>query len=225
MLVVRFRHVFVAAPPATLIARDVDVTFGRQTVLAGVDLTVAPGARVGIVGPNGSGKSTLLKVMSGALRPDRGEVTATPPTATIGYLAQEPERRADETVRAFIARRTGVAGAQRALDASTAALAAGDAGADDAYAAAFDRWLALGAVDVETRAGEQAADLGLPASVLDQTTSPPMTPIALSASPARTSARPKRQLAKLGFNAVALSNAAIDSPCRPMKVSTNPRCS
>ncbi len=161
---------FVSAPPSTLIARDVEVTFGRQAVLAGVDLTVAPGARVGIVGPNGSGKSTLLKVLSGALRPDRGQVSATPPTATVGYLAQEPERRADETVRAFIARRTGVAAAQQVLDGATAALAAGEAGADDGYADALDRWLALGAADLDSRAGEVAADLGLPGAVLDQST-------------------------------------------------------
>jgi len=161
---------FVATSPTTLIARDVEVTFGRQAVLAGVGVTVAPGARVGIIGANGSGKSTLLRVLSGALRPDSGDVSATPPSATIGYLAQEPERRADETVRAFVARRTGVAAAQQALDNATVALAAGDRGADDAYAEALDRWLALGAADIDTRASEVAADLGLPDSVLDQST-------------------------------------------------------
>ena len=35
-------------------------------------------------------------------------VTVSPPDATIGYLPQEPERRPDETVRQFLARRTGV---------------------------------------------------------------------------------------------------------------------
>ena len=41
-------------------------------------------------------------------------VTVSPPDATIGYLPQEPERRPDQTVRQFLARRTGVGrGGQR----------------------------------------------------------------------------------------------------------------
>ena len=45
---------------------------------------------------------------------------------------QEPERRHGETVAAYLARRTGVAEANAAFEAATAALAAGDAGADGA---------------------------------------------------------------------------------------------
>lgn len=41
------------------------VEYGQTTVLAGIDLVVAPGEVVGIVGPNGSGKSTLLGALSG----------------------------------------------------------------------------------------------------------------------------------------------------------------
>ena len=39
------------------------------TILDAVDLTVAPGHRIGIVGPNGVGKSTLLRVLAGQLPP------------------------------------------------------------------------------------------------------------------------------------------------------------
>src|SRR5262245_34049053 len=152
-----------AAPPATLVARGVDVAFGRRTVLAAVDVTVGPGARVGVIGPNGAGKSTLLKVLAGRVTPDAGAVTTSPRTATVGYLAQEPERRADETVAAMLARRTGVADAHTALDAATAALAAGEAGAEERYTDALDRWLALGAADFDGRVEEVAADLGLAA--------------------------------------------------------------
>lgn len=42
------------------------------TALAGVSLTIAKGARVGLTGANGAGKSTLLAVMAGVLRPTHG---------------------------------------------------------------------------------------------------------------------------------------------------------
>jgi ABC-type multidrug transport system fused ATPase/permease subunit len=43
-------------------------------VLGGVDLTIAKGARIGIVGPTGSGKSTLLDLVMGLLEPSAGEI-------------------------------------------------------------------------------------------------------------------------------------------------------
>lgn len=46
----------------------------RHEVLAGVDLVVGMGDLVAVVGPNGSGKTTLLRCVTGALRPDGGEV-------------------------------------------------------------------------------------------------------------------------------------------------------
>ena len=48
---------------------------GRQ-VLAGADLALLPGERLGLTGPNGCGKSTLLHLLVGLLRPDDGEVWA-----------------------------------------------------------------------------------------------------------------------------------------------------
>jgi ATPase subunit of ABC transporter with duplicated ATPase domains len=64
-------------------------------------------------------------------------------------------------VAAFLARRTGVAQAQHAMDTAAEALGAGSAGADDTYAAALDRWLALGGADLDERAGAVADDVGL----------------------------------------------------------------
>ncbi len=49
---------------------------GNQTieVLKNVNLTVPPEAIIGLIGASGSGKSTLLNIISGILKPDRGQV-------------------------------------------------------------------------------------------------------------------------------------------------------
>ncbi|MEV0429422.1 ABC-F family ATP-binding cassette domain-containing protein [Micromonospora sp. NPDC050495] len=146
---------------ATLIAKDLTAGHGDRLLFTDLDLVVAPGDVIGLVGVNGAGKSTLLRTLA-ALQPlEQGSVALNPPAATVGYLPQEPERRPGETVRDFLARRTGVSAAQSALDAATEALTAGAAGADDAYATALERWLDLGGADLDERAEQVAAELGL----------------------------------------------------------------
>ncbi|WP_374302998.1 ABC transporter ATP-binding protein [Ferrovibrio sp.] len=49
-------------------------TAGPVNILRGIDLTVQPGERIGIVGPSGSGKSTLLAVLAGLERVSGGRV-------------------------------------------------------------------------------------------------------------------------------------------------------
>ena len=151
---------------ATLVASDVTVVRGPLVVLDSVSLTVAPGARLGVVGPNGVGKSTLLACLAGHLVPDAGRVTLSPPTANVGLLPQEPERLAGESVQAFLLRRTGVTAAQAALDTATDALTLGSPGADDAYSTALERWLDLGGADLEQRTEEVCAGLGLSPALL-----------------------------------------------------------
>lgn len=65
--------------PTTAEANDHRVHYhgGRArsfAALTGIDLTIEPGDRVGIVGPNGAGKTTLLRVIAGIFRPSFGEV-------------------------------------------------------------------------------------------------------------------------------------------------------
>ncbi|MEV7085041.1 ABC-F family ATP-binding cassette domain-containing protein [Streptomyces sp. NPDC093085] len=155
---------------ATLVAKDLAAGHGDRSLFSGLDLVVAPGDVIGLVGANGAGKSTLLRLLAGLDTPEHGDVRLSPPTAAVGHLPQEPERRAGESVREFLGRRTGVTAAQTALDEATQALVDGAPGADDAYAAGLERWLALGGADLDERAEETAATLGLTVG-LDQ----PMT--------------------------------------------------
>ena len=55
-------------------AEAVSKRFGGFTALAGVDFSIGPGERVGLIGPNGSGKSTFVGCASGSLRNDDGAV-------------------------------------------------------------------------------------------------------------------------------------------------------
>ncbi|HYN95709.1 MAG TPA: ABC-F family ATP-binding cassette domain-containing protein [Pilimelia sp.] len=146
---------------ATLIARDLTAAHGDRVLFAGLDLVVAPGEVTGLVGANGAGKSTLLRLLAGLLPAERGSLQLSPPTATIGYLPQEPERRPGESIRDVVGRRTGVTAAQQAMDSAAQGLADGRPGADDAYATALDRWLALGGADLDERAEQVTRELGL----------------------------------------------------------------
>jgi ATPase subunit of ABC transporter with duplicated ATPase domains len=143
--------------PGSLAARDISKSFAAVQVLDRVSLVVSPGDRIGIVGPNGIGKSTLLRVLAGLEQPDAGQVVS---SGAVGYLPQEPETRPGESVRDYLARRTGVQAAEQAMDALAARLAA-EPQLAGAYSDALDRFLALGAEDFDARVGATLDDVGL----------------------------------------------------------------
>ena len=63
-----------AATAVGVATRDLQLAFGTNRVLRGVDLDVPAGTAACIIGPSGSGKSTLLRCVNRLLEPDRGEV-------------------------------------------------------------------------------------------------------------------------------------------------------
>ena len=137
----------------------------HRTLFESLDLTVAPGDVVGVVGANGAGKTTLLRILAGDLDPLHGSASTAPRDAFVGWLPQEHERLAGETVGQYVARRTGAAAATDAMEQAAAALGLGDhsPAAEDAYARGLDRWQASGAPDLDDRLLPTLADLGLDA--------------------------------------------------------------
>jgi len=192
---------------ATLVAKNLAGGFAHRVLFEGLDLTVAPGDVIGVVGANGSGKSTLLRILAGDLEPVEGTVSVAPADAFIGWLPQEHQRIAGETVAAYLSRRTGCTAATYAMEAAAEALAdpdprPTDVDPADVYAVAFDHWLATGAADLDERLPGVLADLGLDSDAV-QPDSTPMT--ALSGG----------QAARVGLAALMLSRfdiALLDEP-------------
>jgi zinc transport system ATP-binding protein len=74
----------------------VSFSYGRETVLENVSLMLPDHLLLGIIGPNGAGKTTLIKLITGLLRPDKGEirVLGKPPGAAGGLVGYVPQRTA-----------------------------------------------------------------------------------------------------------------------------------
>src|SRR5690606_857953 len=89
---------FAMEPPISV--RGVDKRYDGQTVLAGADLQLEPGAVLGLIGRNGAGKSTLIRILLGLVEPDAGQahiwgqrslMLDDARKARLGYVPQQPE--------------------------------------------------------------------------------------------------------------------------------------
>lgn len=58
----------------TLRATGLSRRFGGLIAVADVSIDLVPGRPCAVIGPNGAGKSTLINLLSGALRPDEGQI-------------------------------------------------------------------------------------------------------------------------------------------------------
>ena len=90
------------ADPPLLALSGIRFHLGDQTVLNGVDLSIAPGERLSLVGRNGAGKSTLLRILAGEPIADGGTRFAQP-GATITTLPQEPDFSSHASVAHYVA--------------------------------------------------------------------------------------------------------------------------
>ncbi|MCM2355683.1 MAG: energy-dependent translational throttle protein EttA, partial [Arenimonas sp.] len=78
--------------------KNVSKSFGDRLLIDDLNITIPPGAIVGIIGPNGAGKSTLFKMITGQEKPDKGEVNIGH-TVKIAYVDQSRDAlEADKNV-------------------------------------------------------------------------------------------------------------------------------
>ena len=63
-----------AAAPGIVAASHLSKWYGQVIGLNDVSLTVPPGI-TGLLGPNGAGKSTFMKLITGQLKPSKGDIT------------------------------------------------------------------------------------------------------------------------------------------------------
>ncbi len=105
-----------------------------KEVLRGINISMYPAAKIGVLGMNGAGKSTLLRIIAGEDDGYQGECRVTP-GFSVGYLPQEPRLDPEKDVLGNVV--DGVAHTKGLLDRfEEVCNAMGDADAD------FDKLLA-----------------------------------------------------------------------------------
>jgi branched-chain amino acid transport system ATP-binding protein len=62
------------AGPLALSTRGLDKSFGSLVVAQGIEINLPQGERYALIGPNGAGKTTLINLITGMLKPDRGQI-------------------------------------------------------------------------------------------------------------------------------------------------------
>jgi branched-chain amino acid transport system ATP-binding protein len=59
---------------SALSTRGLDKSFGSLVVASDIELDLPPGERYALIGPNGAGKTTLINLITGMLKPDKGQI-------------------------------------------------------------------------------------------------------------------------------------------------------
>lgn len=94
--------------------RQLELGYGGEPVLSGLDLTVSTGEFASLVGPSGSGKSSVLRAVTGLQRPEAGEISLGVDSEHLGILFQDDALLPWRTVRQNVALGLRIRGTSRA---------------------------------------------------------------------------------------------------------------
>jgi ATP-binding cassette subfamily F protein uup len=86
-----------------LVAEHLTKSLGGRSLFSGLNITLRPGTRLGLVGPNGSGKTTLLKIFAGELAPDSGTVDRAEQLQIVSFEQDRDVLDPDLTLRRALA--------------------------------------------------------------------------------------------------------------------------
>ncbi|MEY3996212.1 MAG: hypothetical protein RL344_555 [Pseudomonadota bacterium] len=82
---------------ALITLSNIQLAFGHVALLDGVDFSLQPLERVGLIGRNGAGKSSFLKLLAGTQKPDDGLIQQQQ-HLRCAYVAQEADFNEDATI-------------------------------------------------------------------------------------------------------------------------------
>ena len=134
--------------------------YDLDPLFEGLDLTLSPGDRVGLVGPNGTGKSTLMRLLAGVEEPTSGAVVRSP-GLTVGWQAQEAPEPGMPVADFILSGAPAWAAARERMHALGSTLGAGEPAALADYARAVEVFEALGGWATDARLDQVRSRLGV----------------------------------------------------------------
>lgn len=86
-----------------LVLTNLTKAMGGRILFQGIDLTLSPGMRLGVVGLNGSGKTTFLRLIAGELTPDKGTIKYADSVKIVYFDQHRAQLAPDTTLRRALA--------------------------------------------------------------------------------------------------------------------------
>lgn len=142
--------------------QNISKTIGAKTLYEGLNLTIQPGEKVGLVGRNGIGKTTLLGIMAGSDHSFSGDVDQRR-GLIVASTAQEHHGVMDQPVLEYVLENLPeYAKLKHIIDTSPDTMG-DDMDKISAYTDALTRFSELGYFDIEDRARQELEDFQVPA--------------------------------------------------------------